>query len=1000
MNRRTLLNLALLIFIGSFLSLSIVTPVDAQAPNEIEVTSDYDSSSNPDEFPASNNLNDCSLREAIQNANDNAATYLDCAAGAADDLIVFDASVTTITLDGRISVISEIRIDGDASTDQNYSDNVILNGSNGGVFVMNSSDGDLTLDELTIQNSDESAILQSSGVLTCNLSRFQNNTDSESGGAIDSSGATTIIDIDECVFNDNSASDDGGAIVFTGALLTISNSAFLNNEAGTDTETGDTNGGSGGALYRGGSQTGSTLTGVYFSNNIANTGADSVDNVGGGAIYNRTSDNTGIGINGMVILANSFAGNQANGSGADGGAIFNDGGNMLISYSNFGEAPLPFTIPSFLSAFITISAPNTAEGFGGAVHLAGGALTDIVGSSFFGNTAFDGGGIYVNASDRGTGIYNSTLNDNTASDSGGGIFLAGTDDEVLIVNATISDNNAASGGGISNGGDGDSPGGGGFVGRIDYPESSDFDDAIIANTILSGNSTGNCNGASLSDGLGNVTSTDACAGLTTALLGSANLGSPELTFSLASIITYTRPLQAGSAALGAGRNEICDDLPYPLNLDQRVFPRPVGDVNCDAGAYESDLVGATPTPTATATFTATDTATITNTPTATSTPTDTPTGTPSGTATDTPTGTPSGTPSGTATDTPTGTPSGTATDTPTGTPSGTPSGTATDTPTGTPSGTATDTPTGTTSPTASGTATDTPTGTTSPTASGTATDTPTGTTSPTVTQTATASPTIDPSLSPTVTQTATASPTIDPSLSPTATQTATASPTIDPSLSPTATQTATASPTIDPSLSPTATQTATASPTIDPSLSPTVTQTPSPTTPGSNPTPVIVIVDPFITKSVNPPFAVNGEIVTWTITITNPGTVPSNNVTTTDTMPDVVQIQSVNATAGTINFNGQVVTFMLASLAPGQTVTITIVTRVRDDAVLPFVVINTATLTSSTGSDSATATLTGVNELPATGEPLDFAVRWGGVIALGIAAFGLLWLMRKSARTV
>jgi uncharacterized repeat protein (TIGR01451 family)/LPXTG-motif cell wall-anchored protein len=159
-----------------------------------------------------------------------------------------------------------------------------------------------------------------------------------------------------------------------------------------------------------------------------------------------------------------------------------------------------------------------------------------------------------------------------------------------------------------------------------------------------------------------------------------------------------------------------------------------------------------------------------------------------------------------------------------------------------------------------------------------------------------------------------------------------------------------------------------------------------------------VIADPLVTKAVNPPFALPGEVATWTITISNPGTVAVTNVALTDSVPDVVAIESVNATAGSISFNGQVVTFTLASLAPGQTVTITIVTRVRENAALPFVAVNTAQLTSSGGSTSASATLTGVSELPATGETPDFFVRWGGVIVLAMIAL-VLFVLTTRRRT-
>jgi uncharacterized repeat protein (TIGR01451 family) len=51
------------------------------------------------------------------------------------------------------------------------------------------------------------------------------------------------------------------------------------------------------------------------------------------------------------------------------------------------------------------------------------------------------------------------------------------------------------------------------------------------------------------------------------------------------------------------------------------------------------------------------------------------------------------------------------------------------------------------------------------------------------------------------------------------------------------------------------------------------------------PTPVVIITDPLITKSVNPPFSMPGESAQWTIVVTNPGSVPYGAVQTVDNMP-------------------------------------------------------------------------------------------------------------------
>ncbi len=160
-----------------------------------------------------------------------------------------------------------------------------------------------------------------------------------------------------------------------------------------------------------------------------------------------------------------------------------------------------------------------------------------------------------------------------------------------------------------------------------------------------------------------------------------------------------------------------------------------------------------------------------------------------------------------------------------------------------------------------------------------------------------------------------------------------------------------------------------------------------------------MIADPLITKSVFPPFAKPGESAVWTITISNPAPVAATGVTVVDDVPSVVQIDSVSATAGNISFSGQRVTFSIASVAPGQTITLTINSHVRSDAAFPFTVTNRANITNNEDPTTriAEATLTGVKSLPQTGEPLADGVRLEVVavvliaVALGIVGIRAVW---------
>lgn len=133
--------------------------------------------------------------------------------------------------------------------------------------------------------------------------------------------------------------------------------------------------------------------------------------------------------------------------------------------------------------------------------------------------------------------------------------------------------------------------------------------------------------------------------------------------------------------------------------------------------------------------------------------------------------------------------------------------------------------------------------------------------------------------------------------------------------------------------------------------------------------PALALVDPFITKRVEPPFALPGEPATWFITVTNPGSIAVNNISITDQMPAEVEILSVTTTTGSASFSGQTVSFTLSSLAPGASATITVNTRVRPGVATPFAATNRACMSAdNAASECATATLTSVSSLPATGE--------------------------------
>jgi uncharacterized repeat protein (TIGR01451 family) len=441
----------------------------------------------------------------------------------------------------------------------------------------------------------------------------------------------------------------------------------------------------------------------------------------------------------------------------------------------------------------------------------------------------------------------------------------------------------------------------------------------------------------------------------------------------------------------------------------------------DAGIYQPTTI--TPTVTATATSTATTTPTVTATATATGTPTvtTTPTVTATSTATTTPTvtttatATVTGTPTVTSTATVTSTPTVVSTATSTVTATGTPIATGTPTVTTTATTTATSTATTSATPTWNGTVTSTPVVITTPPVSGTTpgvtvtttppvtgtpsvgvtgtpsvTETPSGTVSVTATVVATTTPpgTATPSGSVPPTATTPGGESNPPATTPSGAVTppavattpgaagTTPSATPDPGVTTTPDPSQTPGASGSPAGSPSTGTTPAASGSDTPSTSAGAggnsggtPATPDPATGGTTAT------DPYIVKKVDATFASPGQLVKFTITVTNPANVPADKVVVTDNVPTVLKVQGATTSQGTVTIKGQVVTVEVGTVTPGQTVEIKVTTKA-----LPGItgqVVNTATLSgekegvpfnSNSATSNASAGLMGVPNPPNTGQ--------------------------------
>ena len=300
---------------------SVVTVTTVYAASTITVTTNAD-----------NTLADtfCSLREAITNANDDALTYVDCAvAGSGNDTIVFANGITTITLGSTLPNIADL----DGTTINGGGDVTISGNDLYRVLRVEPSDT-LTLSNLTIANgqctsclgggvyssggtviitnsnfsNNEQGIYVYEGTLTITNSTFSGNS-STYGGAVDSSGSSSVLTVSNSVFSGNITpiGGGGGNAIYGGGTTKIINSTFINNLGGGN--------GSGTVFID--STGNATITNSTFS---GNSGAS------GSGIYNNY---------GTLTIANStFSGNSSPGYG---GGIHNSSGKLTVTNSTFSD---------------------------------------------------------------------------------------------------------------------------------------------------------------------------------------------------------------------------------------------------------------------------------------------------------------------------------------------------------------------------------------------------------------------------------------------------------------------------------------------------------------------------------------------------------------------------------------------------------------------------------------------------------------------------------------
>lgn len=237
------------------------------------------------------------------------------------------------------------------------------------------------------------------------------------------------------------------------------------------------------------------------------------------------------------------------------GVLVLDQVNVLGNVSNAAAVMNSGTLIVRASTFAG-NRNTSANDDGGAINHQG-SLLRIDRSTFSGNMATrNGGAIYSSAP---LTISNSTFNGNVATSGGGALYHTNTGATHLSY-VTIAGNSAAYGAGF-------------------YADGGGNDSLLIDRSVLSGNTTGNCDGVFGSGGY-NLSSDSHCGGAFTATgdLNSQNL--PMGALAANGGPTQTMLPQAGNPALNHIPAAQCS-----IPVDQRGAGRPAG-AACDSGAVE------------------------------------------------------------------------------------------------------------------------------------------------------------------------------------------------------------------------------------------------------------------------------------------------------------------------------------------------------------------------------------------------------------------------------
>jgi CSLREA domain-containing protein len=317
--------------------------------------------------PCTDDPGDCTLREAVQEANDNGE----------DDTITFASIVTgTIELD---SSNNPIRV----------RDTVSIQGPGAGTLAVSGGDDSQIFYSYAFPSDDDEFAI--SGLT------LRDGYDGDDGGAIKNIPAgdeAADLTIDSSVVSGNSADDYGGGIYSDGGTVTITGSVISNNESGGE--------GGGIYLYSGElAMESSSVTGNHADSHGGGVNTEYASlTIRNSAIADNTSDAFGGGLfpfdpaGASLVESTTISGNSA---AVNGGGVYTDFPGDL-TFRN-----------------VTVSG-NTADYSGGGISICNCDASDaprILNSTIVGNTAEEtAGGLYL--ADYDVTVSSTVIADNSA----------------------------------------------------------------------------------------------------------------------------------------------------------------------------------------------------------------------------------------------------------------------------------------------------------------------------------------------------------------------------------------------------------------------------------------------------------------------------------------------------------------------------------------------------------------------------------------------------------